>query len=130
MSRPLRRLSGRALVVLAILALATTALTPRGLLRVAAANDLDRPEFVERPGAVLDTTPSDDIELPGVRVVVAREELDADQLFEAMADETAVPLETSDEPDELARAHVVDVAPPVAAAPPRPSGDRAPPLSI
>ena len=131
MSRPLRRLAGRALVVLAILALATTALTPRGMLRAAAASDLDRAELVERSGTAIDAASPDDINLPGVRVLVAREELDADHLLEAMADDTALPLDLLAEPDELApHGHVVDVTAPVGAAPPRPSGDRGPPLSI
>jgi len=128
---------GRLLVVLAVAAVAAIALVPRGLVRATAASQLPEVSEVSELSAVsdiadsVDQTPEDDLPLPGVRAVVAREEQDAAYLV--------IRLVTSSPMDDVTA--VLDGAPtwrlpdeghppPVCADPPRACGPRAPPRSI
>ena len=124
MLRPSRCRSGTALLVLATAALAMIALAPRGVLRAAAASDL---ETISSPADRAFVTSEDQtVHLPGVRVVVLREEQDVD-----VPPVDGTRPERCDVPtaDAARTTSTADI--PAASTPPRsPCRDRAPPLSI
>lgn len=129
MMRPTRGLLAQVSVVLAIVALASIALAPRGMLRAAEAADLDAPT-VSSIGSPAFAATADAVELPGVRALVSREEQDPHEaLLEAL---TTGPVPGSDLAAAPSPSRAVDSADPPAPARTTPSanGDRAPPSSI
>lgn len=131
MMRRTRGLLAQVFVVLAIAALASVALAPRGMLRAAVADDLDLgAATAEVDGAGTIDHEDSSVVLPGVRALVSREEQDAQEaLRDALAtppapESTAAPART---PGPVVEASVA--APPLPA-PSAENGDRAPPSSI
>ncbi|HEY1117830.1 MAG TPA: hypothetical protein VGE43_09005 [Acidimicrobiales bacterium] len=130
MMRRTRGLLAQVFVVLAIAALASVALAPRGMLRAAVADDLDLgAATAEVDGAGTIDHEDSSVVLPGVRALVSREEQDAqealrDALATPPAPSTAAPART---PGPVVEASVA--APPLPA-PSAENGDRAPPSSI
>jgi hypothetical protein len=130
MMRRTRGLPGQVFVVLAIVALASVALAPRGMLRAAVADDLELGlATAEVDGAGTIHHEESSVVLPGVRALVSREEQNAHQaLLDALATPPA-PASTAAAPTP---GPVVEprVATPPLPAPPAENGDRAPPSSI
>ncbi len=130
MMRRTRGLLAQVFVVLAIAALASVALAPRGMVRAAVADDLDLgAATAEVDGAGTIDHEDSSVVLPGVRALVSREEQDAqealrDALATPPAPSTAAPART---PGPVVEASVA--APPLPA-PSAENGDRAPPSSI
>ena len=130
MMRRTRGLLAQVFVVLAIVALASVALAPRGMLRAAVADDLDLGQAtaeVDGPGTIDHEESS--VLLPGVRPLISREEQDAHQaLLDALATPPA-PAVTAAAPTPEPAVEPSVAAPPLPA-PPAEHGDRAPPSSI
>lgn len=120
---PGRRHPAPRLLLLAALALAAIAVAPRGLVRAAALGDVDRPDV---PVAAVVSQPGDEVSLPGVRAVVAREE----DGFQALLDHLATPPAGSSDVHPAATLQDVAMRPTLDAEAPAPrstEGDRAPP---
>ena len=129
MMRPTRGLLAQVSVVLAIVALASIALAPRGMLRAAEAADLDAPVAASIGSPAL-AAPVDAVELPGVRALVSREEQDPQEaLLEAL---TTGPVPGADLTALPSPSRAVDPAdaPPPARTTASANRDRAPPSSI
>lgn len=129
MMRRTRGLLGQVSVVLAIVALASVALAPRGMLRAAVADDLDLGlATAEVDGAGSIDHEHSSVLLPGVRALVSREEQDAHQ---ALLDALATPPTPAVTAADATPGQIVapTVATPPLPAPPAENGDRAPPSS-
>ena len=129
MMRPTRGLLAQVSVVLAIVAMASIALAPRGMLRAAVAADLDAPTASSIGSPALDA-PADAVELPGVRALVSREEQDPQEaLLEALTT-GPVPGAALALVPSLSRAVDATDPPHPGRTPAAANGDRAPPSSI
>ena len=113
-----------AILLLACVALFAVAMVPRGMVRATVASELGAP--VPAAGEHLDSREEPGRDLPGVRVVVSREEQGVDAADAALTSPT-VHVERTDTWEPL------DGTEPLAAPEPdltRPSSPRAPPPSI
>lgn len=132
MGRPHDSSRRAALMLLAAIALVAIALIPRGVVRTTIAIVGESPSTVQSTAATsipsVEHVDVDDVELPGVRALVAREELDATILHGPGAGVLTVaataPTDHGGDPSTL-RDRSVPAPWPVPASP---AGSRAPPV--
>lgn len=129
MLRPRHGTSRWLLLFCACIALAATAAVPRGLLRATVVSQLDRgvETSADVEGEAYDTV-EPGAELPGVRVVISREERDTDHLSELDVPVPGADRVSVDGPEP--HSHVADEEPQTCSAPAGTCAPRAPPSSI